>query len=87
MTTPDSASSPTLEDTLRDLEDVIRRAVPDGEIVVHFDVVVETRHGPRAQKIRVRRFSPPGSDPMLSLGLLTAARETLASRLSRSEPE
>lgn len=86
MLPPDSASSsPTIEDTLRELEDVIRRAVPDDEIVVHFDVVVETRHGPEAKKIRVRRFSPPGSDPVLSLGLLTAALGKLSSRLSQSE--
>lgn len=86
MATPDSTSSSSaIEDALRELEDVIRRAIPENEIVVHFDVVVETRHGPEARKIRIRRFSPPGSDPVMSLGLLTAAREKLASRLARSD--
>jgi hypothetical protein len=59
------------------VEDAINALLPDDEVMVHFDVLVETRCGPDARKIRFRRFSPPGSDPLLSLGLLTAVTARL----------
>lgn len=72
---------PDLQEVLSQLEEVIREAVPPGEVVVHFDVLVETRVGPEARQIRFRRFSPPGSDPLVSLGLLSAMKARLRHQL------
>jgi len=67
------------------MEEVIRDAVPEEEFVTHFDVLVETRSGPDARTIRFRRYSPPGSDPLLSLGLLSAVKARLTRKLGLSE--
>jgi hypothetical protein len=77
--------TPIIGEALRRIEEAIRLAVPDDEIMVHFDVLVETRHGPGARLIRYRRLAPPGSDPLLSLGLLTAATGRLRRRLGMSD--
>jgi len=69
------------------MEDAIQQAIPEGEILVHFDVIVETRRGPDARRICFRRFTPLGSDPLLSLGLLSAARARLSRRLGFPGPD
>lgn len=68
-------------ETLRQMEESIKKALPEDEYLIHFTVLVETRSGPDARKIRVRRFAPQGSDPLLSLGLLAAATSRLRRRL------
>jgi len=60
------------------LEEAVREAVPEGEIVCHFDLIVQTRYGPDASDIRTRRVSMPGANPHLSLGVLTAQAERLS---------
>ena len=66
---------------LHQVEEAIRSSIDPGEIVIHFDLIVETRYGDGARKIRFRRFTTPGSDPLLSLGLLDAAIGRLRRRL------
>jgi hypothetical protein len=68
-------------EALHQVEEAIRSSVGPDEIVIHFDLIVETRYGENARKIRFRRFTMPGSDPLLSLGLLDAAIGRLRRRL------
>ena len=86
MTTPQSDGpsevSPTTDpQALLKLEDDLCALIPEDEVIVHFDVLVETRCGPDARRIRYRRLSPPGSDPLLSLGLMQASLNRLSLRL------
>lgn len=64
---------------MEDLESVIIGIVPEDELVTHFEVIISTRRGDAAEQIRYHRLSTPGSDPALSLGLLTA----MCARLER----
>lgn len=74
-------ATPIDEDALILVEEAIRDVLPEGEMIVHFDILVETRVGPEARKIRFRRLSPAGSNPLLSLGLLQACLAQLSLRL------
>jgi hypothetical protein len=74
-------TTPIDDDKMVVLEETIRSLIGDDEVMVHFDVLVETRSGPDASRIRFTRFAPAGSDPLLSLGLMTAALSRLKKRL------
>ena len=64
------------------LEDIIRELVPEGEIVTHFDVVVQTRSGYAARQLRMYRYTVEGSDPLHSAELLRAALRRLEGRIN-----
>ncbi len=59
------------------LEEAVREAVPEGEIVTHFDLIVQTRFGSDASDIRTWRISMPGANPHLSYGVLRSQAERL----------
>jgi hypothetical protein len=72
---------------VHDLEDAIRALVGDKEIVTHFDVTVSTRFVSDPSKGRSHRYSPPGSDPEVSLGKMMAATDRLRADLIQRRNE
>jgi hypothetical protein len=64
-----------------EIEDAIRATVPEGEIVIHYDLVVTTRLINDPGRGRTHRYSTPGSDPEISLGKLTAETDRLRADL------
>jgi hypothetical protein len=58
---------------LRNLGHVLHDAVPDGEVLVHYDIVVKTRSGPDMELINTYVISMPGADPDLTMGTLLRA--------------
>ena len=62
----------TLDDMLELLEEVIRKGAPEGEVVTHWDLIVETRCLNHPSRIKQRRYAPEGSNPYLTLGILDA---------------
>jgi hypothetical protein len=54
-----------------------------GEVVTHFDLVVETRRvdDEGVEHVRRLRWSPVGSNPHLSYGLLSAEAERIKNKI------
>lgn len=63
------------------IDALVRKLVPDGEVVVHIDVCVASRVGPDLEEIAFRRFSPAGSDPVYSVMMLGILRNRLKHQL------
>jgi hypothetical protein len=81
----------TLPDTdARAVEHAIGEAITvhgrldPGEIIVHYALVIETRRVDDSGIERIRRhaWTPDGSDPHLSYGLLAAAAEKILRKIS-----
>lgn len=67
-----TAEQTALDNMLREIDEVIRSYSAAGEIVTHWETIVETRCVNHPNLIRQRRYAPDGSNPYLSLGILDA---------------
>lgn len=67
------------------LEEAVRAAVPQGEFLIHYEVIIQTRTGPDAAEIMTRRVSMPSADPHLSLGVLTMQMALVSRKILRDE--
>lgn len=75
-TEPVVASS-TYDTTMRQIEDLARTLLPEGQILYHLDLVVAVRSVADPTHGSYQRFPAPGSDPLLSAGALLATLDEL----------
>lgn len=72
-------------DGLEGLEAAVEACVPEGEYLVHYELIIQTRTGNGAEEIVTRRICTPGGDPYLSFGLLTMQAALLSRRMTTGQ--